>query len=88
MHSENSSKQNKSATAENITTKNEPPCAEQGGFVFLVSYTIKCNILIKEKVHINPWYNVIATKQKTKEDSYELYTSYHRRALLSTGILQ
>ena len=32
MHSENSLKQNKSATAEDITTKNEPPCAEQGGF--------------------------------------------------------
>ena len=37
---------------------------------------------------MNPWYNVSWSKQKTKEDSYELHTSYHRRTLLSTGILQ
>ena len=37
---------------------------------------------------MNLWYNRVTTHHIPKGDPYELPPSYHRRALLSTGILQ
>ena len=37
---------------------------------------------------MNLWYNRVTTHHTPKGDPYELPPSYHRRALLSTGILQ
>ena len=42
----------------------------------------------KEEVHMNLWYNRVTTHHIPKGDPYELPPSYHRIALLSTGILQ
>ena len=57
-------------------------------FAFKVNYTIKCNSKKKMKfIQIHGRIELPHTKH-TKEDLYELHSSYHRRALLSTGILQ
>ncbi len=37
---------------------------------------------------MNLWYNRVTTHHTPKGDPYELPPSYHRRAMLSTGILQ
>ena len=37
---------------------------------------------------MNLWYNRVTTHHTPKGDPYELPPSYHRRTLLSTGILQ
>ena len=42
----------------------------------------------KEKVHIDLWYNRLSQKNTHQGEIYELPSSYHRRALLYTGILQ
>ena len=42
----------------------------------------------KEKVHIDLWYNRLSQKNTHQGEIYELQSSYHRRALLYTRILQ
>lgn len=54
----------------------------------LVNYTIKCNTIKKKELITNLCYNEVGKTNKKQEECYELSPFYHRRALLSTGILQ
>ena len=61
------------------------PCDIFGG----VNYTIKCNTMEKKKTHIESCVIMKLPHSKiTEGEQYELYPFYHRRTLLSTGILQ